>query len=346
MAHELDATHGLENSMVYVGDLPWHKYGTQIPPNVTVNEAITACPAVDFETLTVPVWYRPTENAVPREAKGHRVVVRSDSGAALGVVSSRYKPIQIRDQWKGLDPLIKAGLASIETMGSIQGGKRVWGLVKFKADEIPEWEALQNEVGEIQPYGLALDPKDGTGAALIATTTIRTVCKNTLEAGLGTSGRSVRIPHVGDVEAKIEEAAERMWGNLIATFTRLAHRYTLLKSVKLTDRQHVELVQDTVAVPPTDPSKFKTEGYFEGAVKRANARRATVYDLWFNGAGHSGDRSAWEAYNGLVEALDHNAAGAFAPGGNGRKITSMLVGQEAYLKTQVGGKLLQFAQAA
>lgn len=346
MAHALDETYGLENSMVYVGDLPWHRHGQQIPPNLTVEEAIEACPAVNFHTTTVPLHY-----SVPgvgglntdMDATGHVAIIRDDTNACLGVASTRYKPIQLADQWKGLNPLIKAGLASIETMGSIQGGKRVWGLVKLNASEIPEWARLEAEVGRLQPFALTMDDKTGSASALIAPTSIRVVCRNTLEAGIGGLTKCVKVRHVGDTVAKIDRAAEELWGGIVSTYERLAKRYTMLNSVKLSDNQFSELVLDNVAQFPTDPQAYASANRYKGAVQRVEAKREAVRDLWFDGKGHSGNGSAWEALNGLVEALDHNEAGAFRTPKNGGKIASMLVGTEAGIKNKVTGALVEFA---
>jgi phage/plasmid-like protein (TIGR03299 family) len=344
MAHALDETYGLDNSMVFVGDLPWHRFGKQIPPNLTVDEAITACPAVDFTTKLVPVRYKLSTFGEWMNAENFRIVVRDDTGAALGVVTKRYSPVQIRDQWKGLDPLIEAGLASIESMGSIHGGKRVWGLVKFKSDEIPEWDDLQNEVGRLDTYALTMDVKGGGGPAIIAPSSVRVVCNNTLEAAIGGLTQCVRVIHVGDTTAKIEAAAEELWGGIIKAYERLARRYRLLKSVTLSEADHASLVQDAVAIIPTDKTKFSSAARFNGAVQRAAMKRNTVRDLWIDGAGHAGDRSAWEALNGLVEALDHNRAGAFRTPNNSGKINSMLCGTEAQLKARVTRNLVEFSR--
>ena len=350
MTHALDETYGLDQSIAYVGKLPWHQFGTRIPAGLSVEEAISACPAIDFKTLTAPLYYLGPDPAMDGvtdrrfDAKGFRAIVRDDTGACLGVASDRYKPIQIREQWKGLDPLIEAGLASIETLGSIEGGKRTWGLVKLNASEIPEWAELEAEVGKLEPYALAMDDKTGKRSALIAPTSVRVVCRNTLEAGIGGLTNCVKVRHVGDTTAKIEAAAEELWGGIVTTFKALAGRYRVLASATMTDQQHELVVQDQIAVIPSDPEKFASPARYEGAVKRAQAKREAVHDLWFNGAAHSGNRSAWEALNGAIEAIDHNRAGAFREPKNDGKIASMLTGTEAHMKSRVTESLVAFAQ--
>ena len=236
MAHELDKTYGEDNAIGYIGQLPWHRYGTLLPPSVSVEEAIELVPAVNFETKTVDMFHMDTFLYGGKLVEGHKAVIRSDTGEALGVVSPRYKPIQIRDQWAGLDPLIDAGLASIETLGSIKNGRYIWGMVKFNSDEIPEWDELQELVGEIQPYGLVYDVKDGSGAAVLANTNVRVVCNNTLEAARAGLTNCIKIKHVGDTAAKVREAADDMWGGIIEGLNMLRVRYMTLDNIHLMNR--------------------------------------------------------------------------------------------------------------
>ena len=271
-------------------------------------------------------------------ANGFQAIIRSDTRDLLGVASDRYSPIQIRDQWKGLNPLIEAGLASIETMGSIEGGKRVWGLVKFNSEAIPEWDELQAELGEIQPYGLVMDDKTGKKAAIIAATNIRTVCKNTLEAGLTSMTQCVRIKHIGDTEQKMKDAAQDMWGTLLESYSKLSEKYRALNSRILSEVEYEKNVLDPIVKIPNNPLDFKTESRFEKAVERAKNKRRAVYNLWFNGLGHTGDHSAWEAYNGAVQAIDHNEGNIFNKTNN--MIGSMLTGPRAQLKATISNNLI------
>ena len=275
--------------------------------------------------------------------EGHKAVIRSDTGEALGVVSPRYKPIQIRDQWAGLDPLIDAGLASIETLGSIKNGRYIWGMVKFNSDEIPEWDELQELVGEIQPYGLVYDVKDGSGAAVLANTNVRVVCNNTLEAARAGLTNCIKIKHVGDTAAKVREAADDMWGGIIEGLNMLRVRYMTLDNIHLMNSEFDDLVLNPISPIPTDPNLFKTEARFDTAVDRAKARREEVRRLWFEGKGHTGRSTAWEALNGAIEALDHNEAGLFRKSRNNQQIASMINGTNAKLKQTITNNLLTLA---
>jgi hypothetical protein len=62
---------------------------------------------------------------------------------------------------------------------------------------------------------------------------------------------------------------------------------------------------------------------FERALETARVRRSALERAWESGSGHVGDRSAWEAFNGAVEVLDHDEQ-SFRT--NGSRLTALLDG--------------------
>ena len=301
-------------------------------------------PAVNFETKTVDLFHRHDGHLYGNtKVNGFKAIIRSDTGATLGVATPRYSPIQIRDQWAALDPLIDAGLATIETLGSIDGGKKVWALVRINPESVPEWDQLVDMVGEIKPYALAVDVKTGKETAMLSLGSIRVVCNNTLMQALGNKTNCIKVKHIGDTASKIKEAADDLWGDMITKLNTLRTTYTTLKGIDLHPSYFGELVLDPITPLPTNPSNYKDDTSFERAVERAQNRRSEIYRLWTNGRGHDGDYSAWEALNGAVEALDHNESGLFRKPRNNAKINSMISGKEARIKQTITNNIMQLA---
>ena len=113
----------------------------------------------------------------------------------------------------------------------------------------------------------------------------------------------------------------------------------------MSEKQFAELVTDVVAPEVSRDPLFVPEARLAGLVmERVGRRRAEVRRLWDQGAGHAGERSAWEAYNAAAELLDHNRtlyptrAGAF-------RAASLLTGQLATLKNRVLDNLVTHALA-
>jgi len=82
----------------------------------------------------------------------------------------------------------------------------------------------------------------------------------------------------------------------------------------------------------------------EAVVARHERKEAEVTRLWRHGAGHTGEPSAWYAYNGVVEAIDHNGE-LFPTRGGVYRTASLLDGTLRDLKAQVFDNLLTFADA-
>ena len=103
--------------------------------------------------------------------------------------------------------------------------------------------------------------------------------------------------------------------------------YKLMRETILTVDAFERSVLDVLAPLPEEDAK--------GFVKeRAIDKRVAVAGMWERGKGHGGDHSAWEAYNGAVEVLDHDDD-LFPLRGKSSKLESMKDGRIASLKADV-----------
>src|ERR1051326_1240365 len=111
--HNLNINNG-KASMFYVGSPPWHQLGVQLQNPATAQEAIQAA-GLDYK-----VKLKPVKTIVNRK---HKVVpntfatVRTDTSEILGVVGSRYEPIQNKDAFSFFDALVGSDEAIYETAG-------------------------------------------------------------------------------------------------------------------------------------------------------------------------------------------------------------------------------------
>jgi len=125
MPHNLNVTNG-GVSMMYVGETPWHKLGTKLEKPATSEEAIQEA-GLNF---TVQKFRLQTAtNNLPVET--HYATVRTDTMEVLGVVGSRYEPIQNKDAFRTFDALVGEGEAIYHTAGALGRGERIWLLAKL-----------------------------------------------------------------------------------------------------------------------------------------------------------------------------------------------------------------------
>ena len=217
--------------------------------------------------------------------------------------------MQNRDAFQPIRPLVDAGVLELETGGALREGADAWILGRFNVER---FGPVVREVfaDQIVPYILVANNHNGRRKARIAQTPIRVVCANTLDMvdqdiGRGI-GRSVAVRHVQGAERRMVEAAEKLLGAIIERYETLATQYRILKNVTLTPAEFDTLVLDPVAPDPrTNPDWTPSTPSAEAALERALGKRYEIRRLWTDGDGHTGDSSAWEAYNGLVQAVDH-----------------------------------------
>lgn len=341
MSHELDRNERTGKlAMFSVNELPWHKEGVLLGQAPSLEQALILS-GTDFEVEAVPVYVQ--QNGVMVQSPTGRAIMRKDRNAQIGemqdvmsIVGDKYEPLQNRDAFGVLEPLLDQGVAHLETGGTLRGGKDVWMLVRFDIDDPVVREVFANE---IIPFGLITNNHSGEARALVMQTPIRVVCANTLGAAmLGWQNRQevIKISHRGDARVRLIEAAETLFGGIVERYHTIAETYRDLKATIITVQQFTESVLDIAAPFPgknetTDAQHLTTRGY-DNAYEAALDRRMRLTDMWEHGAGHTGNHSAWEAYNGAVEVIDHDSA-RFKT--RGSRIAAMIGGRLVQKKEQV-----------
>ncbi|MQA92205.1 MAG: DUF932 domain-containing protein [Gemmatimonas sp.] len=344
MAHELDRRSDSTAATFSTRITPWHREGTILKHAPSLEEALDLG-GLDFEVDVRPLYTRihsaPDVSDFTYERAGDAfATVRTDRDAVLGIVSSRYQPLQNRDAFGVLEPLLDAGLASLETGGSLRGGRDVWMLVRFNVDSPIVQEVFADEV---VPFGMISNNHAGQRKVVVQETPIRVVCANTLGAALRDRRRAVGVRHTASVEARTVEAARSLWKGLVERYDRVAQQYRALKQYHLDTALFRQLVLDVAAPIPAKLDKVGLTAREEAARQRVVARRSRMGELWGGGAGHSGDGSAWEAYNAVAQSVDHDAALWKV---RDSRVGALLDGRLLELKDRVLNKLVASAEAA
>lgn len=202
--HLVDMSNQRAN-MAYIGPVPWHGLGQEMPEDAGIDEWRVAA-GLDWELEKRPVFHGVVDadgKRIPKVIEGRTALVRSDTQDALSIMSKRYKVVQPGEILEFFREFVKAGGFEIETAGSLDGGKKVWALAKNGA-------AINlggNDI--IKMYLLLATSCDGSMATTGGFTSIRAVCNNTLSAAVATDGASmIKVPHsttfdASDVKAQL-----------------------------------------------------------------------------------------------------------------------------------------------
>jgi len=318
MSHEIEHRADGQDSFFEIGRIKsaWHNLGelwAQRPK--TIEEMFERAPWLNYPVVKSPTTITmtaPDGSTYEKQSAKAFVTLRTDTNEELGAVGPDYSPVQNIDAFRAtIGPMVEAGVIQVETGGVLRDGADAWVLGSF---DVAQFGPVVQEVfpGEIVPYALVAVNHSGRRKNRIQLTPIRVVCANTLGAAESASeidvARSIEVAHRGDAEAKMVEAAEQLFGGIIEKYEVIAKQYRLLKHTFVTnDAFRALVIVPTIGIHPTQRDSFNPEAKLaERTIERYERRRDTITDLWRSGAGHTGDDSAWEAYNGVVEAIDHN----------------------------------------
>jgi phage/plasmid-like protein (TIGR03299 family) len=220
----------------------------------------------------------------------HFAVVRQDNRNVLGIVSGKYSPLQNRDAFKAFDGVVGAGRAKYQTAGSFDGGKTVWALLSLPGAMIVKGD-------EIRKFGLISNGHDGGSAVKGGPTSVRVICRNTLNLALSEKENFVSVRHTGDIEARVREAfrligvLEERHAEMEAFFNALAERPLF--------GENLQNVVYTLFPSPVG----------EEPSTRLKNIRSKVFERIEAGRGQDNPAirgTAWAAFNGIVEYLDHD----------------------------------------
>ncbi len=250
-----------------------------------------------------------------REVPTHRANVRRATAEEilLGIVGVDYAICQDRELAEFTDTLAQSGKVTIESAGSIRGGKRVWFLAKGEAFTIGDKDT-------IWPYLLVSNAHDGTQAIRVTPTTVRVVCSNTLHMVIPRDDMSERpetaaitIRHSGKIAEKMEEA-KRALAYYGETLKRNREMFEAMQAKKVDNAHIMQLFANTYAANwevATAEELTSTDGEVKRTAENRFARMekaSKVFLARYEAEKESlklGD-SLWAAFNAMTGFVQHD----------------------------------------
>jgi phage/plasmid-like protein (TIGR03299 family) len=223
MAHNVDHSTG-EPAIAYVGEPPWHTLGKKLDAGTPIETWIKAA-CLNWQIIREPVRYC-FKNEI-REMPNQQVLIRSDNGAPLSVVSNSYCIVQPKEVIEFYKELVADSDFSLETAGALDEGRKVWGLARSNNSK----NILDNKGDSIDAFLLLASSCDKSLATTVAFTSIRVVCQNTLNFAMEqikgkAQPRCLKIAH--NRQFKWDEAKNKLnligdaWSNFIKKVEQLA----------------------------------------------------------------------------------------------------------------------------
>lgn len=289
----------------------WHKGGHAVPRGINVLEGMETIEA-NYTVERRPTYRVKLVDGVETvvQCETAFITVRTDKDAELGRVGPTYEPIQNADAFGAIQLLIDEGLVTLETGGVLRDGANAWMMGRLELAKMGELTRDVFDKNGLRPYGLWSTDHTGRANAKVANVTQRVVCANThrmADAEMKASGLYEKVRHTGDATAKMREATEKMFGGVRRRFEIASAHYLRMMEAELTPEQFGKAVLDAIVPDRTQAPDFDPKApRLESSLARDAEKRQELTRAWEHGVGHTGDHSAWEAFQGAVQVLDHN----------------------------------------
>lgn len=291
MAHMIDMTNNRAN-IAFIGATPWHVLGVDMPAGADLDQWRIAA-GLDYTVKQTPALFDNGKEVVRGEGS---ILFRDDTGAMLSHVSDRYKIVQPADVVEFYRDLCAVQGFTMETMGALSDGKRVWALAKVGEG----FTVGRND--RIESYMLLATSYDKSMATRAMFTNVRVVCHNTISMAVAAKNCGVSISHSAMFNAdKVKIDLGIMTdGNKV-----MAEAFNAMADVKVKDNDAVRWIARVLFDIDNDED-----------LQKVNTRKDNiihgVFDLYKGkGKGSSFETSHGTAFgllNAITEHVDHHAA--------------------------------------
>jgi phage/plasmid-like protein (TIGR03299 family) len=174
-------------SCAYVGQVPWHGLGQELPEGADL-ETWSEAAGFNFRIDRGYVRFQDKDGTL-HKVPDRVVLHRSDDAAPLSVVSTRYKVVQPSTVLEFFRDTASDNAWKLETAGVLGNGGKYWALAKTPLDA----SVLGDEHRAYVLLATSCDLSLATSALL---TSVRVVCNNTLQAAMADDkGKAVKIKH-------------------------------------------------------------------------------------------------------------------------------------------------------
>lgn len=293
MSHELTTRANGTTEMAYVGKTPWHGLGQQLTEGASI-ENWTVAAGMNWRVKRSKVRYFADAGGTDQRTwDDNHVLLRSDTGAPLGLVSDGYKVVQPKTVLEFFRDLTDNAGYQLHTAGTLFGGRKFWALAKVA-------DAYVQGADKVGGYLLLSTSCDGSMATECRETTIRVVCNNTLSMARDAGHKGViKVGHrsvfnADAVKGRMLDSAEHF-----ATFMDQTRR---LASIRVTNAMAEEFVRKLLRPSETELNR-------EIETIRAPKGEAEILSL-FRGNAMGGTLlgvagTAWGLVNACSEYVDH-----------------------------------------
>jgi phage/plasmid-like protein (TIGR03299 family) len=281
---------------------PWEELGKDVSATGSLGEAMTEADA--FFHVSVRQGYFQDQHFKFDEKQGeaklkyhaakcHYYIVRDDIHVVLGACKTKFKPLQNDEAFSFVQSFIEDGICTIDTIGTIGMGQKVWLLAKICGSK---YQVVPGD--DIEIFLILVNAHDGTTSVMVGIVPVRIFCSNMFSMLNRSDFQIVKFKHTGEVAEKLK-AVQSAINEQLATVEGFVGRLRELAKTQISYTELDEYFRTVLSV--------KTE---EDASTKANNKIKRLHELFIHGQGNQQEevRGSWyAAYNAVSEYLNYEA---------------------------------------
>jgi phage/plasmid-like protein (TIGR03299 family) len=322
-------------SMAYTNDAPWHKLGHYIADAPTL-EAMVAKAGIGWRVEVRPMMaasrFLLKEEAWANfdlDVEGFYALVRDTDHRVLDVVGSRYVVTQPHEAMEFFREFVEEGDATLETAGSLRGGRYVWALANLN-----QGFTLKGK-DEVKGYLLIACPFEQGKSLIIKQTNIRVVCMNTLSLALRKNrGLEFRMSHRQSFDQDMIDKAKEVLGLAREEAGEFERNARKLKRLRVNKRDVINIITPVMS-PKVDEEGI--DAMIEDFDENATPRMKQIMEAYEEASG-ADPGTGWGVLNAVTYWSDHVASRT-----RDKRLTNAWFGRTARQKEKVLNTLLEMA---
>jgi phage/plasmid-like protein (TIGR03299 family) len=270
-----------------VRNLPWYGTSTALVDDVQTADDALAIAGLDWEVDTKPLYFRVRQDGKEKTVRSSKsAVYRKDTLDELGIVGGRYVPFQNREAFAFLDKMVAHGGAAFQAAGTMNGGSRVYVVMKT-----PESVSVLGDAHDT--YVLFMTSHDGSMSVTATTTMVRLACTNMFRSALSSERPVFKAAHIAVAldPTHMTAAAEEAIGVTKRDQEKFAAMADKLAQVDVVDAEFEKIMAKA----------------FPWTTKAAKKELAGIHELWQTSETINDEHrlTGWGLVNATTEFLSH-----------------------------------------
>lgn len=276
---------------------PWEELGKNVSATGSLSEAMQEAGALFHVSVHQGYFLDNDDDGDSytnyHPAEGHYYIVRDDIRAVLGACRNKFVPLQNEDAFGFLQSFIANGICTIDTIGTIEKGQKVWLLAKITDSK---YQVVPGD--DVELYLILVNAHDATTSVMVGIVPIRIFCSNMFSMLNRSDFDVIKFKHVGEVTEKLK-AVQNIINEQLGVVEGFVGQLRTLAGTQISYANLDKYFREVFKTPAKDK-----------ATTKANNKIGRLHELFIHGRGnqHEGVRGSWyAAYNAVSEYLNYEA---------------------------------------